>query len=155
MARCTSVKAGPATSCLLPLPSPWPPGIQTCHWDPPSPFALCPRRTSGKALALRAIRPFSLSPPHLLDRAHCLAEISPCGLLMPPVTVSLGPVSIENFVFLGLSHVPSCSCFWQHIRGYMSTRNLSLFENYLVCWTHKILSDFLIVYPKWLQFRIR
>ena len=82
MARCTSVKAGPATSCFLRLPSLWPPGTQSGRWDPPSPFALCSHRTAGKALTLRSIRPFSPSPARLLHWAHCLAELSPCGLLM-------------------------------------------------------------------------
>lgn len=86
------------------------------HSDLPlrSPFTLCSRRTSGKALALRSIRPFSLSSPPTWQ-SPLPGRTLPCGLLMPPVTVSLGPVSIENCVFLGLSRVPSCSCFWQSI----------------------------------------
>ena len=109
MARCTSVKAGSATSCCLHLPSLWPPGTQSGQWDPPSRFGLCSHRTTGQALALRSSAP---SPP-LLPTYFTEPTAWLSSPLWPPyVTV---PVSRENFVVLGLSFVPSCSCFWQSI----------------------------------------
>lgn len=79
-----------------------------------SPCAVCSPLNSSKKHRPQA-QPPSLSPPHLFGCAPLLGWPLHLWPPLPPVTVSLGPVSIISSFSLDLSHAPSCIFIWWNV----------------------------------------